>query len=240
VTEPESRQRILLVDDEEDVQILVSRILKDVGFEVELAGDGAEAIERLGQSRPDLMILDLMMPRVDGWGVLAHMRGMPDPPPVVILTARGEYATFTRGIREGAAAYVFKPFRFQELVATCQRVMLSGARSHRPTITERRRFRRQVVLAAVDVLGRDGQRLQVGHLANLSRGGAQVELENPFDPGVTVHLALQIPGAIVPNALPGRVVWRQPNGRSFSHGLMFVDLSDEDQRHLADLLPAEA
>ena len=119
VAEP---KRILVVDDEEDVQILVSRILRDAGYEVDRASDGKQAIDRLDASMPDLIVLDLMMPVVDGWGVLQHLQTKKDAPPVVIVTARTDYATFARGIREGGTAFVCKPFRFHELVATCQRL----------------------------------------------------------------------------------------------------------------------
>src|SRR5262245_4563031 len=110
---PSRPARILVVDDEEDVQVLVCRILKEAGFQVEAASDGGEPIEKMEANRPDLVVLDLMMPGVDGWGVLQHLHTQDEtPPPVVILTARSDYGTFTRGVREGAAAYVFKPFRF--------------------------------------------------------------------------------------------------------------------------------
>ncbi len=74
MSEAARRKRILVVDDEEDVQVLVSRILKDAGYEVDRASDGGEAIERFRANRPDLIVLDLMMPGIDGWGVLQHLK----------------------------------------------------------------------------------------------------------------------------------------------------------------------
>ena len=71
----EPAKRILVVDDEEDVQILVCRILKDAGYEVDSAADGGEAIQKVRGRRPDLVILDLMMPGVDGWGFFEHLHG---------------------------------------------------------------------------------------------------------------------------------------------------------------------
>ena len=67
---------------------VVARILRDAGFEVDSAHDGGAALERLSERRPDLVILDLMMPGIDGWGVLERMRDMPKPPPVVVSSAR--------------------------------------------------------------------------------------------------------------------------------------------------------
>src|SRR5687768_13141797 len=104
------RQAVLVADDEEDVRFLLSRLLGDVGYEVHLAQDGLEALERIDAERPDLMILDLMMPGLDGWGVLKRLESHPNPPLVVLLTARGDPESFARGIRAGAAAYVTKPF----------------------------------------------------------------------------------------------------------------------------------
>jgi len=146
-------KRILVVDDEEDVQVLVCRILRDVGYEVDSASDGGEAIEKIGHRKPDLLVLDLMMPGIDGWGVLEHLRKMPDAPPVVVVTARADYSSFARGVREGASAYVFKPFRFHELVATCQKVLLSGVR--RTVSEERRKRERRNLMVDVKVLSKD-------------------------------------------------------------------------------------
>jgi CheY-like chemotaxis protein len=100
VSEPRPK-RILVVDDDEDVQVLVCRILRDAGFEVDSAHDGATALGGSPGRRPDLVVLDLMMPGIDGWGVLERMRDMPKPPPVVVLTARTDFGTFTRRVREG-------------------------------------------------------------------------------------------------------------------------------------------
>ena len=118
-----ARPRILVVDDEDDVRQLVARILRDAGFEVEVAADGAEAIERLTTGPPDLLVLDIMMPGVDGWKVLGHIKGMEAPPTVLILTARPEYDSVQRARREGVAAVISKPFRFYDLVAFCQGLM---------------------------------------------------------------------------------------------------------------------
>ncbi len=229
-------KRVMVVDDEEDVQILVQRILRDVGFEVDAAGDGAEAIEKLGAARPDLIVLDLMMPGVDGWGVLRHLRGVADAPPVVVMTARSDYGTFTRGVKEGAAAYVFKPFRFHELVATCQRVLLAGGRKPEEVTHERRRDPRRVLMVEVNVLSREKHPIALGELINISHGGAQVELGVPLEPATQVRVAFHVPGGGVTLSLEGQVQWRKDAPRGFAHGLAFKDLAPEDQRQLQDLL----
>jgi CheY-like chemotaxis protein len=231
---PARPKRILVVDDEEDVQVLVCRILRDVGYEVDAASDGGEAIEKISQKKPDLLVLDLMMPGIDGWGVLEHLRKVPDAPPVVVVTARADYGSFARGVREGASAYVFKPFRFHELVATCQKVLLSGVR--RTVSDERRKRERRALMVDVKVLSKDRAPIALGELVNLGPGGAQIDLGVPLEVGDTVRIAFHSPAGGFPLSLDGEIRWRGAAPRGFSHGLVFGGISPEDERALAELL----
>lgn len=235
VETPAKAKRILVVDDEEDVQVLVCRILRDVGYEVDAASDGGEAIEKMAVHRPDLLVLDLMMPGIDGWGVLDHLRRVADAPPVVVVTARADYGSFARGVREGAAAYVFKPFRFHELVATCQKVLLSGVRRS-AVADERRRSPRRVLMVDVKVLSKERAPIALGELVNLGHGGAQVDLGVPLEVGDSVRIAFHSPAGGFPLSLDSQVRWRGTAPRGFSHGLSFQGLSAEDERNLNDLL----
>jgi DNA-binding response OmpR family regulator len=236
VTEPGRPKRILVVDDEEDVQVLVCRILRDSGYDVDSASEGSEAIEKIRRDPPDLVVLDVVMPGVDGWGVLQHLQTQPVRPPVVVMTARSDFNTFSRGVREGAAAYVFKPFRFHELVATCQRVLL--AESSRPALIhqERRRDPRRTLMVEVKVLSKDKQPVALGELVNLSLGGAQVSLGVPLDRGTRVRLGFHIPGGGFSLSLEGQVQWREGASDGFAHGLAFVALTSDDEQLLRDLL----
>jgi len=195
--------------------------------------DGAMALERLAAQRPDLIILDLMMPGIDGWGVLERMRATANPPPVVVLTARTDFGTFTRGVREGASAYVCKPFRFHELVATCQRLLLAVAK--RDVGHERRREERRLLMVEVQVLSRDHTPIGLGHLANLSAGGAQVNLGVALDPGELVRVGFHIPAG-TPLSLEGGVRWREVDGSGFAHGVAFRNLAPEAESQLRELL----
>jgi CheY-like chemotaxis protein len=229
------KKRILVVDDEEDVQVLVCRILRDVGYDVESASDGGEAIEKINARPPDLLVLDLMMPGIDGWGVLEHLRRVPDAPPVVVVTARADYASFTRGVKEGAAAYVFKPFRFHELVATCQKILLTGPR--RPSAgEERRKSPRRTLMADVKVLSKERAPIAVGELVNLGQGGAQVDLGVPLEVGDSVRIAFHSPAGGFPLSLAGDVRWRSPANRGFAHGLAFLNPSPDEEHALTELL----
>lgn len=235
MAETATRKRILVVDDEEDVQILVNRILTDAGYSVDSASDGQQALERIDERRPDLVVLDLMMPGLDGWGVLENLRQRPDPPPVVVVTALADYQAFTRGVREGAAAYVCKPFHFAELVATCQKVLLASA-SRSPTAQEQRRESRRRLMVEVQVLSQENRPMALGEMVNLSLGGAQIDMGAELQLGERVRIAFSIPGSGFPLGLEGRVQWRLAAQRGFCHGLVFVALSSDEQRHLEELL----
>ena len=231
----EGRSRVLVVDDEEDVRILVCRLLSEMGYDVDSAGSGAEGIARLSAQRPDLLILDLMMPDVDGWAVLRHLKGEGNPPPVVILTARGDHESFTRGIQEGASAYVFKPFRFHELIATCQALLLGGAK-RQPAVRERRRDPRRVIMTEVRVLSRDKAPIALGELVDLSPTGAQVHLGLRLEPGSSVRVAFHTPDGGSALSLEGTVRWCEAGPRGFAHGLALHELDEPTRDRLRVLL----
>ena len=110
--------RILLVDDSADIRHLLGTILKDEGHDVAVASDGVQAIEAIKNGAPDLMILDIMMPRMDGYGVLKEMRdgGIKEDVKILVLTAKAAEADWVRGYKLGADDYLTKPFGADELV----------------------------------------------------------------------------------------------------------------------------
>jgi DNA-binding response OmpR family regulator len=107
---------ILVVDDESDIRGLVHELLKRAGHDVIEAADGNDGLKRFYADKPDLVILDVQMPGLDGWGVLDRIRELSDVP-VIMLTARAEEMDKVRGLRAGADDYVTKPFGRQELLA---------------------------------------------------------------------------------------------------------------------------
>ena len=117
---------ILVVDDEPNIVLSVEFLMKREGFEVKTAGDGHAAIEMLAQSRPDLVILDVMMPRKNGFEVCEEVRA--DPAlrglPILMLTAKGREAEMKKGLSLGADAYITKPFSTHELVAKVKELLL--------------------------------------------------------------------------------------------------------------------
>ena len=109
--------QILVVDDEPAVRDSLDRALRLEGYEVGLAGDGAEALEALADESPDAVVLDLMMPRVDGLEVCRRMRAAGNRTPVLVLTARDAVSDRVKGLDAGADDYLVKPFALTELVA---------------------------------------------------------------------------------------------------------------------------
>lgn len=110
--------RILVVDDERDITALVAYHLAKEGYRVSTASTGPEALQAAGQERPDLVVLDLMLPGLSGYEVLQELRGREDTREVgvVVLTARREEGDRIKGLELGADDYLVKPFSPQELV----------------------------------------------------------------------------------------------------------------------------
>lgn len=126
--------RILIVEDNDDLARGLANNLEIEGFAVEIARDGADGLERLSRSHPDLVILDLMLPGMDGYRVLSSLRDNGDDVPVLVLTARTEERDKVRGFREGADDYVTKPFGLLELIGRVH-ALLRRAKTARDSIT---------------------------------------------------------------------------------------------------------
>jgi DNA-binding response OmpR family regulator len=118
--------KVLVIEDDADIRSVVSMTLEAEGYDVAVATDGMEGIQLVATARPDLVILDVMMPVVSGLDVLRHVRQR-DNVPVIILTALGEEANRVKGLQLGADDYIVKPFSPRELVARIQAVL---RRSH--------------------------------------------------------------------------------------------------------------
>jgi two-component system, OmpR family, response regulator MprA len=109
--------RILVVDDEPAVREAVERALRLEGHDVLLAADGVDALEALGVRPPDAVVLDVLMPRVDGLELCRRLRGRGDRTPVLMLTARDAVSDRVAGLDAGADDYLVKPFALEELLA---------------------------------------------------------------------------------------------------------------------------
>jgi two-component system response regulator ResD len=118
---------ILVVEDEEAISKVLAAYLKKAGFHVECAADGLEAIEKFDLIMPSLILLDVMLPGIDGWKVLKQIREKHSCP-IIMLTARGEVENRLTGLNEGADDYMTKPFVPEEVVARVRAVLRRPAR----------------------------------------------------------------------------------------------------------------
>jgi DNA-binding response OmpR family regulator len=119
--------KVLIVDDEPNIVISLQFLMRKSGFETSVARDGDEALLEVERFRPDLVLLDVMMPRRDGYEVCQTLRssGWTDLK-IVMLTAKGRETEVTKGLTVGADAYVTKPFSTAELVETVNRLLGTG------------------------------------------------------------------------------------------------------------------
>ncbi len=114
--------RVLVVDDDSDIRALLRELLERAGHSVTDASDGREGLRALYASPPDLVLLDVSMPNLDGWQVLERIRDLTDVP-VLMLTARDAELEKVRGLQAGADDYVTKPFGRQELLARVEALL---------------------------------------------------------------------------------------------------------------------
>ncbi|WP_412480417.1 response regulator transcription factor [Azonexus sp. IMCC34839] len=121
-------KKILIVDDEPNIVISLEFLMRKEGFEVAVAGDGEEALAKVASFAPDLVLLDVMMPKKSGFEVCEALRADPDKSElkIVMLTAKGRDTEVAKGLAIGANAYVTKPFSTKDLVARVK-TMLEGA-----------------------------------------------------------------------------------------------------------------
>ena len=120
--ENRSGYRILIADDENEIRSLLRLYLEKEGYAVTVAGDGGEGLEKFNAIRPDLVLLDVMMPVMDGWAVCRAIRAESQTP-IIMLTAKGETEDKIQGLKTGADDYITKPFEMREVLARIEAVL---------------------------------------------------------------------------------------------------------------------
>ncbi|MEV1142660.1 response regulator transcription factor [Micromonospora sp. NPDC049799] len=165
-------QRVLVVDDDRTVSDVVCRYLEHAGYRVTHVGDGAAALAAVAADPPHLVVLDLMLPVVDGLEVCRRLRTRPDGVPVIMLTARGDEADRILGLQLGADDYLSKPFSPRELVLRVRSVL--------------RRTGGEPVDAPPEVLVDDGLEVETGPRVARLHGRELVLTLREFD--LLVHL----------------------------------------------------
>jgi DNA-binding response OmpR family regulator len=122
--------QVLCIEDDKDIALAISMVLRRAGFDIVSAADGREGLRAFHAERPDVVVLDIGLPEMDGWTVLERIRDLSDVP-VIMLTAHGQEAEKVRGLQLGADDYLTKPFGNAELVARVQ-ALLRRSRPSRP------------------------------------------------------------------------------------------------------------
>lgn len=154
-----SAERILVVDDEPNIVEVIKMALDFEGFDVESAGTGTEALDKVKSFRPHLMVLDVMLPDMEGFDVASRLGAQRSDTPIIFLTARDETADKVRGLSEGGDDYVTKPFSLEELIARVRTILRRSGQAE----PEDRRL-------AFEDLEMDDETREV------SRGGVGIEL----------------------------------------------------------------
>jgi DNA-binding response OmpR family regulator len=146
-------RKILAVDDEASIRKLVTVTLENRGFIVDTAVDGQEALDKIALERPDLVVLDVMMPRLNGWDVRNRLRDDPKTAdlPILILSAVGEFEAQLSGMESASDDYVTKPFRPQELGDTVERMLDPKKRTE---VTREHSQKAAKLRAMVDIMHR--------------------------------------------------------------------------------------
>ncbi len=162
-----AKTKIMVADDSFESVELLQSVLSREGYEVIIAFDGEEAIHKAHQEKPDLLLLDIMMPKIDGYEVCRRLKADPDTMriPILILTARGDIPDKVKGLGLGAEDYFTKPFNIQELVARVQARLRAKQREDDLLRTERRvrnTFERYVSTRVVAKLLQNPKRVELG------------------------------------------------------------------------------
>jgi len=110
------RPRVLIVDDEPDILLMLRVNFETEGYETIFASDGATALKRIAEDKPDVVLLDIMMPIMDGWGVLEGCQSLEHRPAIIVLSAKAGHDDIERAHSLGAYEYVTKPFDPEQLV----------------------------------------------------------------------------------------------------------------------------
>ena len=211
---PLATRRILIVDDQDSIRGVLRTALTEAGAEVLEAGGGAEGIEVATHQLPDLILLDIAMPGMNGWQVLEGLRGVAETAdiPVVLETSSGDFPSYEQARRHSVAAFISKPFRLADVVETCRRI-LGGAR---PLMG---REAQDAPPASVQVRDVQDRLLAVGTLVDADVGGAQIEIDAALGQGQQV--VVTVLGAAGPERHQAEVRWVSADGRRFVHGLRF-------------------
>jgi DNA-binding response OmpR family regulator len=203
---PRERPLILVADDDEQIQRLIRITLTAAGYDVETVTDGIAALDAIERLRPDLVILDMIMPKLNGWGVLRRMSGR-DAPPVIAVSGEYQPANALTSAISCVRGYAIKPLQMRSLVHTCAQILGTKADAPALSTAERRCEPRYPFETAVTLLGVDLSALAVGRSRDISRGGLCLQLGIGLVRDQTVRLQLDLPECARPLLLRAAARW---------------------------------
>ncbi|MDF2721317.1 MAG: transcriptional regulator [Paenibacillus sp.] len=183
------REHILVIDDDEKITSMLRRTLAFEGYSVATAGNGADGLRQMLGTEPNLLILDVMMPQMDGWEVCRRVRESGSSVPILMLTAKDEVADRVKGLDLGADDYLVKPFALEELLARIRSLMRRRGDSAEPKTN-----RVQVDDITLDLDTREV--IRSGHLIELTT--------KEFD---LLHLFLQNPKRVLSRDIIMEKIW---------------------------------
>lgn len=244
-----AKKKILVIGDVAELRQLARSILEEKGFAVDVAPDATLGALKLLAEKPDLMIMDPVMPGVDGFKFLEYVSEVTTTPPVVFLNASGNLESALRGVRLGAFAFLPKPVNFTTLVETCHAALDGTSVGKRRDETAERRAHLRRAFRVPVRLARDGapeaargdvsdtpKGFVRGEMIDLSAGGARVVSAARLPVGVRVQL-MPDPRAIQASPdFTAEIRMSQVVETGFRHGLQFVDLDPELQLLLQEHL----
>ncbi len=153
-------EKILVVEDDQNIAELLRLYLEREGFETDIAHDGEHGVTEFERARPALVLLDIMLPGLDGWGVLRKIRAQADTP-VIMLTAKGETFDKVNGLEMGADDYITKPFDMKEVVARIRAVLRRYGGGDSAQSKRRLVFDKLIIDMESFVLTVDGKRVDI-------------------------------------------------------------------------------
>jgi DNA-binding response OmpR family regulator len=245
-------KRILVIDDVAELRELAQSVLQDAGYVVEVAQDTTLGALKLMARKPDLMILDLNMPGVDGFTFIEHIKEVTTPPPIVFLSGSRNLETVLRGVALGVFAFLPKPVNFTALLETCRAALAKAGAQVPPQVAERRAHKRHSLLVQVRLsrddkstatardLGETPKAFVLGELRELSAGGARIICVSKLPVGSRVEI-MPDPKVVHTTAnLVAEIRSSEEIDTGFRHGLAFVDLDPETEKLLKENLSSGA
>jgi DNA-binding response OmpR family regulator len=197
----------MVVDDDTDTREILRVALAASGYQVEAVGGATEALAQMDAHRPDLILLDLVMPDVDGWWVVQHVASMPSPPPILIVSGVARVPP-PKTLRPWLAGYLLKPFHVGRLLRCCEQTLKAAGGAAAAAVKSTRSEERVTFVSDAMLHRESGERYE-GQLHEVSRGGFRVDVDTELQVGESVHLDVRLPWQFHRIPLAGRIRWGQ-------------------------------